>query len=200
MGNDWSSKDPDSDRIENDSNRSEDMSRQPHQPVSRFMADAMLGRLARWLRLLGYDTVYEKVISDEALIQRILDDNRWLLTRDGYLIQRKVLRGRFTLITSDDLDGQLCQLYRDIKIDLDINHQRGYRCADCNTALVPISLQEAAPLVPPFVAQQYREFFQCPSCRRALWPGTHWENVRSRIDAIRARAQSQPGESREESR
>jgi hypothetical protein len=59
MDNDWSSKDPDFDRIENDSGSSEDMSRQPHQPVSRFMADAMLGRLARWLRLLGYDTVYE---------------------------------------------------------------------------------------------------------------------------------------------
>jgi uncharacterized protein with PIN domain len=177
-----------------------DMLRQPHQPVSRFMADAMLGRLARWLRMLGYDTAYERVISDEGWSQLVLSENRWLLTRDGYLIQRKVLRGRHILMSNDDLDRQLCQLSREGKIDLDLSHQRVSRCADCNTVLVPILPEQATPLVPPFVARRYQEFLQCPSCRRAFWPGTHWENLRSRIAAIRARAQSQPPESGEEMR
>lgn len=61
-----------------------DMLRLP-KPVIRFMADAMFGRLERWLRILGYDTAYEKVITDDVLIERVLRENLWLLTRDGYL-------------------------------------------------------------------------------------------------------------------
>lgn len=162
-----------------------DMLRQPNQPVTRFMADAMLGRLARWLRILGYDTAYEKVITDEVLIERVIREDRWLLTRDGYLAQRKVVRGRHTLIESDDLEDQLRQLHQDLKIDLDMNRHREYRCADCNVALISIPPDDARPLVPPFVAQQYREFLQCPQCRRAFWPGTHWHDLLSRVAAIR---------------
>jgi len=77
----------------------------------RFMADAMLGRLARWLRILGYDTAYEKVITDEALLERVIRDDRWLLTRDRRLALRKLLRDRHTLIVSDDVEGQLHQLH-----------------------------------------------------------------------------------------
>jgi uncharacterized protein with PIN domain len=156
------------------------------------MADAMLGRLARWLRILGYDTAYEKVITDEALIERAIREDRWLLTRDRRLTLRKLLRGRHTLILSDDIDGQLCQLHRDLTIDLDLTHQRAYRCADCNAVLTPILHDEAAPLVPVFVAEQYEEFLQCPRCRRLFWPGTHWHNLDRRLTAIRERSQDQP--------
>src|SRR4030066_1602382 len=79
-------------------------------PPPMFFADAMLGRLARWLRMLGYDTAYEKVISDEWLIARVLEEQRWLLTRDRYLVQRKTLRDRHTLIVSDHFQDQLRQL------------------------------------------------------------------------------------------
>jgi uncharacterized protein with PIN domain len=151
----------------------------------RFMADAMLGRLARWLRILGYDTAYERNVADNVLIERVIEEGRWLLTRDTYLVQRRVLRGRHTLITSDDVEGQLRQLHQDLKLDLDVNHQRGYRCADCNVVLMSISHARATPLVPPFVAQQYREFLQCPQCHRVFWPGTHWNHLHKRLAAIK---------------
>jgi hypothetical protein len=151
------------------------------------MADAMLGRLARWLRILGYDTAYEKVIPDDVLIERSLREDRRLLTRDGRLAQRKILRGRHTLIVSDDLDGQLRQLRQDLKIELEANHQRGYRCADCNVVLTSLAHDQAVPLVPPFVAQQYREFLQCPHCRRVFWPGTHWQDLLDRLAAAASR-------------
>ncbi|MBI5855291.1 MAG: Mut7-C RNAse domain-containing protein [Nitrospirae bacterium] len=157
---------------------------QPPSPLA-FFADAMLGRLARWLRILGYDTAYEKVITDEELIDRVLRENRWLLTRDGHLARRKVLRARHTVIASDDLEGQLRQLHRDLIIELEVNHQRGYRCADCNAVLTSISHDEVIPLVPPFVAQQYREFLQCPRCHRVFWPGTHWQDLLGRLAAAR---------------
>jgi len=154
-------------------------------PDRRFMADAMLGKLARWLRILGYDTAYEKVIDDSALIERVIGENRWLLTRDGYLTQRKVLRGRHTLIASDHLDGQLRQLRDELSLRLDLGEGRPFRCADCNVALHPISAEDAAPLVPPFVARQYHEFLQCDRCGRVYWPGTHWEDLSGRLDRIR---------------
>lgn len=145
------------------------------------MADAMLGRLARWLRMLGYDTAYEKVISDETLIGRVLREDRWLLTRDGYLAQRRVLRGRHTLIISDHLDGQLRQLHRERKIDLSMSDQRGYRCADCNERLVAIPYEEAVTQVPPHVAEEHRHFTQCPRCGRLYWSGTHWDDIRRQL-------------------
>jgi uncharacterized protein with PIN domain len=159
----------------------------------RFMADAMLGRLARWLRILGYDTAYEKVIADEALIERSVREDRWLLTRDKRLVLRKLLRDRHTLIVSDNVEGQLNQLHRDLEIDLDLTHQREYRCADCNVVLTCISYDDAALLVPPFAAQEYREFLQCPLCHRVFCPGTHWHDLDRRLTAIRARnAGNQP--------
>jgi uncharacterized protein with PIN domain len=99
------------------------------------MADARLGRLARWLRILGYDTAYEV---------------------------------------------QLRLLHQGFKIELDVNHQRSHRCADCNVALVAISPDYARALVLPFVAEQYREFFQCHSLSSRLWPATHWQDLLGR--------------------
>lgn len=148
------------------------------------MADAMLGRLARWLRILGYDTAYDKVITDEALIERALGEDRWLLTRDRKLAERKVVRGRHTLIVSDDLEVQLRELHQMLKIELDVNDQRGYRCADCNVALTPMTPNDARPLVPPFVAEHYRNFLQCLHCRRVFWPGTHWDDLLKRLAMI----------------
>lgn len=145
----------------------------------------MLGRLARWLRILGYDTAYERVITDDDLILRALQENRWLLTRDGYLAQRKVLRGRHTLIRSDDIDGQLRQLHDELSLRLDLDDERSFRCADCNVVLHPISAEEAVQLVPFFVARQYHDFLQCTRCRRVCWPGTHWESMKNRLALTR---------------
>ncbi len=158
----------------------------PVEPApGRFIADAMLGRLARWLRILGYDTAYDKDISDQTLIARALAEHRWVLTRDGYLARRKLLRGLHTLIRSAHIEDQLRQLHRELGVELDVNHERGHRCADCNDRLLTISQPEAAPLVPPFVAQQYREFLQCPRSRRVFWAGTHWKDLCRRLAALR---------------
>ncbi|MEW6246333.1 MAG: Mut7-C RNAse domain-containing protein [Nitrospirota bacterium] len=157
----------------------------PHSPFYRFFADAMLGKLARWLRILGYDTAYEKVIADDVLIQRVLHENRWLLTRDTYLAQRRILRGRHTLIAGDRVHDQLRQLNRELGLCLDPNGQAAYRCADCNALLEPIAKEQAAPLVPPFVAAQYREFIRCPQCGRVYWPGTHWTNLCRELQRLR---------------
>jgi len=133
-------------------------------PSPTFFADTMLGRLARWLRMLGYDTAYEKVISDESLVARVVAEQRWLLTRDRYLVQRKVLRGRQTLIVSDHLQDQLRQLQSELHLDLDLNDKTASRCAECNVLLRPIPHEEAAYAVPTYIASSHQKFVQCPNC------------------------------------
>jgi hypothetical protein len=151
-----------------------------------FFADAMLGRLACWLRTLGYDTAYEKIISDEALIERVLTEHRWLLTRDRYLVQRKVLRDRHTLIVSDHLQDQLRQLRSELHIMFDLGDTTASRCASCNNILKVIPHEEAALTVPAYVANLHTRFVQCPNCERIYWPGTHWTQMLTRLQALRA--------------
>ncbi len=152
-----------------------------------FFADAMLGRLARWLRILGYDTAYKAVLPDELLVQLVLCDNRWLLTRDRYLAKRKVLRERLTLLSSDHVVDQLQQLVLELQIQLNLDAQTPSRCAHCNLMLEPISQKQAAPNVPAFVAGQHSEFARCAGCGRVYWPGTHWAHMGAQLDRVRAR-------------
>jgi uncharacterized protein with PIN domain len=155
------------------------------QPLA-FFADAMLGRLARWLRMLGYDTAYEKVISDESLVARVLTERRWLLTRDSYLVQRKVLRGRHTLVVSDHLPDQLRQLRSELHLELDLSDRTASRCASCNNILIVIPHEKAALTVPAYVASLHPHFVQCRSCGRIYWPGTHWTHMVTRLQELRA--------------
>lgn len=135
-------------------------------PPPMFFADSMLGRLARWLRTLGYDTAYENVISDEALIGRVLTEQRWLLTRDRYLVQRKILRDRHTLIVSDHLHDQLRQLRSELRMTFDLSDKTASRCAACNALLIVIPHEEAALKVPAYVAHVHPRFVQCQNCGR----------------------------------
>jgi uncharacterized protein with PIN domain len=150
----------------------------------QFLADAMLGKLARWLRMLGYDTAYENTIADESLIDRVVGEERWLLTRDTYLAKRKVLRGRHTLLTSDTVSLQLQQLVRDLSLELPPNERRPPRCPKCNDPLRPLSHADAAREVPPFVASQHQEFVRCGICGRIYWPGSHWEHIVRTLEGL----------------
>lgn len=152
----------------------------------RFVADVMLGKLARWLRILGHDTAYDRGATDQELVSRALAEDRWLLTRDGYLAQRKLLRGRHSLLKSDELDDQLRQLGHELAISLAVGSESLSRCPDCNMVLMPIAAAEAAPHVPPFVAVQHNLFVRCPGCGRVYWPGSHWTALLAKLERLRA--------------
>lgn len=154
-------------------------------PHDKFLADAMLGKLARWLRILGYDTAYERVIADDELIRRVLREGRWLLTRDRYLAQRRVLRGRLTLLYSDDVVDQLRELASDQRLELKLGPETASRCAACNARLIPVPKSQAVQEVPPFVAIEQDAFARCPQCGRLFWPGSHWQRLTRELDQIR---------------
>jgi uncharacterized protein len=153
---------------------------------STVFPDATLGRLARWLRMLGYDTAYEKVISDGSSISRAVTEQRWRLTRDRYLKQRKILRDRYTLVDSDHLQDQLRQLQSELHLNLDLNEKTASRCAACNNILKPIPHKTVSSTVPDYVASLHPQFVQCPNCGRIYWPGTHWTHRLARLQELRA--------------
>lgn len=142
----------------------------------------MLGRLARWLRLLGYDTLYFKEIDDRALITLAEAEKRVLLTRDTRLVNRRpIKKGNVSavLIRADELEYQL----RELQSQLELSSGAAL-CVICNQALAAIPKSEAAGAVPPYVYRTQSEFHRCPQCHRFYWPGTHWKRISEKIDSL----------------
>jgi uncharacterized protein with PIN domain len=144
----------------------------------RLLADGMLGRLAKWLRLLGYDTAYENSAVDNELARRARAEDRVLLTRDRELANRRGLRT--LLIQSEALEEQV----REVQDALGPPpHPALSRCAVCNAALEPVAPGEIADRVPPYVLSTQTEFRHCSGCGRVYWPGTHLRKMRRQIES-----------------
>jgi uncharacterized protein len=147
----------------------------------KFMADSMLGRLARWLRILGYDAVYETSISDNDLIARALRENRIILTMDRELADRKSAKN-VLLIKSYDYKEQLKHVITYYKIDCE-SHIFS-RCLLCNEQLDSIEKEKIKDKVPSYVYEAHDEFDICPQCHRIYWSGTHRVNILKMLDEI----------------
>jgi uncharacterized protein with PIN domain len=147
----------------------------PPSGAPRFLVDAMLGRLARWLRYLGYDTVYDAENPDDVLARRALAEGRVLLTRDRGLLERWRPPDA-VLVQGDRPAHQLRQVVREL--GLGWREPRGARCTLCNEPLKPDEADEAAGRVPPYVHRRHAgSFTRCPKCGRFYWPGTHAERM-----------------------
>jgi uncharacterized protein with PIN domain len=147
----------------------------------KFAVDCMLGKLAKWLRILGFDAAFFPAIADEELLRLARAQGRVLLTRDSALLERA--RDKDALfITSDDWRHQIDQV-------LDRKNLRNRcnpytRCLECNVQLKPVSKARARNLVTPFVHERAREFSLCPECGRIFWKGSHHEDMRRMIEQI----------------
>ena len=142
----------------------------------KLLADCMLGRLAKWLRLLGYDTAYENDADDHELARRARAEGRVLLTRDHELAGRRGLRT--LLIKSEALKEQIQQVQTALGPP---PHPPLSRCAVCNTVLEPISPNELVDRVPPYVLRTQAEFSCCPGCERVYWPGSHVQMMQEQL-------------------
>ena len=147
-------------------------------PAPRFVVDAMLGRLARWLRVLGYDTLYSSDADDAALVRRALADDRILLTRDVELARRRGVR--VLLISDDRVENQLRET---VKIIPHSTREAFSRCLDCNAPLVDFDRSQARELVPPFVFATQTRFRRCPGCGKVYWRGTHWAHMLATLES-----------------
>jgi len=141
-----------------------------------LLADVTVGKLARWLRLLGYDVAYDETPDKLVVAWRARSEGRVLLTRDRSLANRQGLDA--VAVSAQDLDEQLSQVVREVGPPA---CPMTPRCMACNVPLAPLPPEEARTLVPPYVARTQRAFSRCPSCGKVYWPGTHWAEIKVRI-------------------
>jgi len=144
----------------------------------RLYIDAMLGRLAKWLRLAGYDAAYWRDGSDEALIAAARVEGRLIVTRDRQLAARRGVTAVF--IRAEELDAQLAE----VRSAVAGAPQPFTRCGECNGPLAALAYVDARELVPPYVWQTQTEFHRCEVCGRVYWKGTHWPAVAARVEGL----------------
>ena len=147
----------------------------------RFIADEMLGKLAKWLRVIGYDTVYYSGGGDSALVQRALKENRVILTKDSHMVKRKLARKNL-FISSDNPREQLKQVVEEL--GLDVEDKLFTRCLVCNRELVSVEKGYIQDKVPNYTYLMQSKFYECLGCGRVYWPGTHKDNMLEVINGI----------------
>lgn len=154
----------------------------------KFLADEMLGKLARWLRMIGVDVYYQNQIKDEKLIQIARNENRIILTRDTRLI-KNLEPVEYLFIHDDYLDEQFSECLKrfpGIK-----NEERPLsRCVECNTPLKEIDKESVKGRVWPFVYQTQDNFTECEKCKKIYWRATHVNKILDRINRLLAQPSS----------
>lgn len=142
----------------------------------RFIADCMLGKLAKWLRMLGYDTEFIPDAADDELVRVAVREDRILLTRDTRLCERRMVRRRCVFVDWGTTAAQVRQVVA--ALGLEVSEERLFtRCAVCNGEITPIPKAEVEGRVPPYVYQNQDEFGYCSRCDRLYWRGTHVQHV-----------------------
>jgi uncharacterized protein len=147
----------------------------------RFLVDAMLGRLARWLRLLGFDTAYDAAISDADVARRAFEEGRIVVTRDRALPDEWRLP-RVLVIRSETPGEQLRELARVFPLRRDARPFS--RCSRCNAPLESVAAEAVAAQVPARVLAGRPVFQRCGACGRVYWQGSHVERIRRALDRI----------------
>jgi uncharacterized protein with PIN domain len=151
--------------------------------IMKFIADRTLGKLAKGLRMLGYDTVYFRGGDLHRLLHLAREEDRILLTRNTKLALQRP-NDRILTLTDDDPSRQLEEVVR--KASLRPEGKTPFsRCLLCNEPIEKISPHEAEGKIPEFIFIQQKEFYRCPQCRRIYWQGSHLENMAKKVEKLR---------------
>ena len=150
----------------------------------KILCDQMLGTLAKWLRILGFDTFYVNAeMSDEDLLNIAKGENRTIFTRDKELIIRgKKKNQNFMAIETTDLDLQLNQVLKHVNID---EKSILSRCTLCNTVLDTVEKNKAQGKIPSKVFENNEKFWFCSKCNKFYWMGSHYNEMINKIDKIK---------------
>ena len=142
----------------------------------KFLADSMLGKLAKWLRMLGFDTVFIRDADDDELVRIAVRENRVLLTRDTRLCERRMVRKRCVFVDWGSTREQVSQVMR--TLNLRVSRKSLFtRCAVCNGEIEPIDKSGLRGIVPPYVYKTQDDFGRCSDCGRIFWRGTHIQHI-----------------------
>ena len=147
-----------------------------------FVADCMLGRLAKWLKILGFDVLYFSKAEDKDLADLSRREDRVLLTRDTGLIEKTAKRSNRLFVRSDDWEDQVVQVLDDLGLWDDVRPNT--RCIECNLPLNALARERARNLVTPYVYERASSFAICPGCNRVFWQGTHYGDMERKIERL----------------
>jgi len=151
----------------------------------KFIVDRNVGKLARWLRLMGYDTRFFDGGDDAELVAIAKTEGRVILSRDTQIMKRRLITGgqiKAVLIQSDQPGEQIRQVID--TLNLDSRFRPFTICLECNQPLVERAKDEVKELVPPYVFKTQDQFMQCPNCRRIYWRGTHWRAMTKKLESF----------------
>lgn len=146
----------------------------------RFLADHMLGSLAKWLRFFGFDTVYPKVLPDKELITLAKREERIVLTRDKDLANVKGIEALY--IKSTNLEEQLIEVLT--RFNLKITNEFS-RCSLCNSILIEVEKGQVKGKVPEKVYNWQDEYWECPKCQKYYWQGTHFKGIKEKLERLK---------------
>ena len=152
-----------------------------------FIVDQNVGKMAKWLRMVGFDAQLFAGADDGAIIAAALAGNRILLTRNRRIMKRRVIVGgriKAILIESDHFKAQVQQVISTLRLDKS-SFRPFTTCLECNRLLEERVKEAIKDRVPPYVYQTQEHFAECPACRRLYWQGTHWQAMSREIDGIR---------------
>jgi uncharacterized protein with PIN domain len=150
-----------------------------------FIVDSNAGKLARWLRMMGYDTLFFNDIEDGRLVDMAMEQGRVVVTRDTQIAKRRVAANgslRVILTRDDDPRRQLLQVMKEL--NLDCRERQFTRCLECNRRLKSRNKEEVKDIVPPYVFRTQAQYMQCPSCSRVYWQGTHWQRMKEALEDL----------------
>ncbi len=158
----------------------------PREPESiegevKFILDVHLGTLARYLRMMGFDTLYDNSYDDPEIVETALSQGRIILTRDRGILKRKSVR-KGCLIKNDKPRLQLHEVLRRYSLYKRIEPLT--RCFKCNGRINPVPKEEVAQFVPEKSKNAFHEFFLCEKCKMVYWKGSHYERFRHLIDEV----------------
>lgn len=146
----------------------------------KFILTRELGKLTRWLRILGYDTVYYKENDYDKLILQGLTEERMILSRSKHIGHARI---KIIYLKSEDLKEQLLQLQREVKIIVK-EESLFSRCTICNEKLASVSKEKVKNKIPDYIYQTQDTFWICPICKRIYWTGSHWGNVKEVVSLL----------------
>ncbi len=158
----------------------------------KFIVDINAGKLAKWLRIMGYDASLFTDEDDGEMVKIALKENRVILTKDSQIMKRRLITSgklKAVLIKGDDPKTQLQQ----ITTALNLNYQfKPFSvCLQCNQNLIVRRKEEVAHLVPPHVLKTQNQYMECPSCHRIFWRGTHWQAMSEELENFMEKKQKE---------
>ena len=149
--------------------------------VTKFILDVHLGKLAKYLRMIGFDTLYENNYTDPFIIETSISERRIILTRDlGILKNKQVTHGYY--IRSAQPKKQLNEVID--RFDLRNNIQPLKRCLECNGLIKIVVKKEIEHLLKPKTRKYFNEFFRCTTCKKIYWEGSHYHRMIERICSL----------------